>query len=348
VSANTKIEWAHDTFSPWWGCQKVSPACANCYAEGVAARFQPGHWGPGSKRRMASESYWRKPEAWNRQAAAAGERRRVFCASMADVFEDRPDLDGPRFRLFNLISLTPYLDWLLLTKRPDRMLVWANTLEHADETGLLAPEGPLVNRGWPSNAWAGVTVENQATADERIPLLLQVPAPVRFLSMEPLLGPVDLSIYLLHRCSVCTWRGSADMTRGDEYRCPVCDGEVYVPWDFHGNTGNEPGVHWVIAGGESGPRARPSHPDWFRSIRDQCQRAEVPFHFKQWGAWSNLGPETAPDCCVSLAGQRVDAPWGRERFPSGSSSADRWNRMYRVGKKAAGRVLDGRTWDEVP
>ena len=278
MAANTKIEWAHDTFNPWTGCAKVSPACQHCYAEGFARFPHIGTWGASGARMRTSDANWKKPLAWDRQAKAAGTRRRVFCASLADVFEDRADLDPMRADLWRLIKQTPSLDWLLLTKRPARMASWA--AEH----------------GWPENAWAGTTVEDQRRADERIPALLQVPARVRFLSMEPLLGPVDLSGYTM-------------------------GGVPAVP------------LHWVIAGGESGPNARPMHPEWVRSLRDQCIRADVPFHFKQWGEW-------APDCLCEKPGACRTTPRPAGTCPGGV--------MFRCGKHRAGRLLDGRAWDEVP
>ena len=278
MAANTKIEWAHDTFNPWTGCAKVSPACQHCYAEGFARFPHIGTWGASGARMRTSDANWKKPLMWDRQAKAAGTRRRVFCASLADVFEDRADLDPMRADLWRLIEQTPNLDWLLLTKRPGVMARWA--AEH----------------GCPENAWAGTTVEDQRRADERIPALLQVPARVRFLSMEPLLGPVDLSGYTM-------------------------GGVPAVP------------LHWVIAGGESGPNARPMHPEWVRSLRDQCIQADVPFHFKQWGEW-------APDCLCGKSGVCRTTPRPAGTYPGGV--------MFRCGKHRAGRLLDGRAWDEVP
>lgn len=172
---DSAIEWTHHTFNPWWGCQRVSPACENCYAESLAKRYGHDVWGPGSDRRMMSDNHWRQPAVWNR----TGERQRVFCASMADVFEDRRELDKPRQRLFDLIGQTQNLDWLLLTKRPqnvDRMVP--------------------VDGWWPGNVWLGTTVEDQRRAEERMPHLLSHEARVRFLSCEPLLGPLDLRKWL--------------------------------------------------------------------------------------------------------------------------------------------------------
>lgn len=176
MSEKTTIQWTHDTFNPWWGCQRVSPGCEHCYAETFAHRVGKDLWGPKAEHRVASESYWQKPIAWNNAAIHAGARRRVFCASMADVFEDRRDLDAPRARLFSLIEATPALDWLVLTKRPQNMLT-------------LAPS--TWAKAWPLNVWAGTTVENQKYADERHAHLRAVPAAVRFYSVEPQIGPID-------------------------------------------------------------------------------------------------------------------------------------------------------------
>lgn len=176
---NSKISWTHHTFNPWRGCSKVSAGCAHCYAESFSHRNPAvlGVWGDKGTRVIASEAQWRMPLKWQKDAAQAGVRRRVFCASMADVFEDRPELLFPRARLLNLIKATPDLDWLLLTKRPEN-----------------------IERLWPSpstrldNLWLGVSVENQEQAEKRIPYLSQYfgVAAQLFLSCEPLLGPLDL------------------------------------------------------------------------------------------------------------------------------------------------------------
>jgi protein gp37 len=352
MAENSKIEWTTHTFNPWRGCTKVSPGCANCYAETLSGRNPKtlGVWGPNGTRVVASEAMWREPLKWNKAAACQCgggfrgkhspycpqvDRPRVFCASLADVFEDwqGPMVDAKgkelyvspgtgiwvpsdfqymrdrltmvdvRRRLFHLIDATPNLDWLLLTKRPENI---AKMLPDAKcplckgkggwETGAYSGDcrcgNGLVIR---PNVWLGVSVENQEQADTRIPLLLKTPAAVRFLSMEPLLGPVDLSPWLIT--------------------------------DVDARDGNL--IDWVIVGGESGPNARPMHPDWVRSIRDQCQAAGVPFFFKQWGEWIHAHPaelHLSPAPLVDWEGLK----------------------MQRVGKRAAGRLLDGREWSEIP
>ena len=282
MAKDSKIEWTDHTFNPWWGCTKVSPACTNCYADAFARRVGSNVWGPKAPRRFFRDAHWGEPIRWNREAEREGRAKRVFCASMADVFEGRPDLVSSRERLWSLISETPWLDWLLLTKRPENivnMVPWRGV--------------------WPANVWVGTTVENDEWAAERIPHLSRLPAAVRFLSCEPLLGPLDLSAWLRPR--------------------PRANAK-----DMHQ-------IDWVIAGGESGHHARPMDPVWLRSIRDQCVHADVPFHFKQWGDWS-------PDGGGSSRGRLLMLDGG----PNGGVQ------MTRVGKRAAGRRLDGRLWDGFP
>lgn len=308
---NSNIEWTDHTFNPWIGCTKVSAACDNCYAEKFDARF--GHsWGPHIRRRTSPAS-WRKPLAWNKAAQAAGKRARVFCASLADVFDnDRSITSGWRGDLWHLIHRTPHLDWMLLTKRPQNIARFLRPEEYGDL--------PAWGDGWP-NVWLGTTVENQTEAERRIPHLLAVPAAVRFLSCEPLLGPVDLTLDSLV-CLPCQNAADGipmDLSTGQYECCSRCD------WT---GIGDEWGIDLVICGGESGPGARPMHPDWARSLRDQCVEAGVAFHFKQWGEHEpdEIGPEDA---------RSTSYPPGHVIF-------------RKVGKKAAGRKLDGRTWDQMP
>lgn len=239
MGETTHIQWTDHTFNPWWGCVKVSPGCEHCYAESLSKRFGRHIWGPAktTDRMITSDTNWRQPLAWNRQAEAEGRSRRVFCASMSDVFEDHPQLDEPRRRLWRLIAHTPYLDWQLLTKRPENI---AHMLP--DDWG----------NGWP-NVWLGTSVEDQRRADLRIPLLVRVPAMVHFLSVEPLLGPIDFL------------DGPAD------------------PESTMGEWSDLDQIDWVIVGGESGPNARPMQLDWVYSIIDQCKAHRVAFFCKQKG-----------------------------------------------------------------
>ena len=177
---NSRISWTTHTFNPWWGCVKVSPACDRCYAERDAKRWAFKVWGKKAERRFFGDKHWNEPRKWDRQAAALGIRPRVFCASMADVFEDREDLKLHRMRLWELIRETPNLDWLLLTKRPENVLgmvpeVWARY-------------------GFPRHAWIGTTAEDDKWWARRVPALLQIPASVRFVSVEPMLGPITESL----------------------------------------------------------------------------------------------------------------------------------------------------------
>lgn len=301
MAENSKIEWTDHTFNPWMGCTKVSPACANCYAErDFDHRYGKVKWGNAGTRVLTSEANWKKPLQWNRDAKLSGNRQRVFCASLADVFEDWqgpildsrgavvgshsdgclcrgdghiPDhnatMDEVRGELFRLIDATPHLDWLLLTKRPENIsrMWWGNTL-----TGFRPCHR--------DNVWLGTSVENQDYADKRIPELMKCRrlSPVLFLSCEPVVGPVTIKHWMF---------------------------DHYSPGVYSG-----PSINWVITGGESGPNARPADPDWFRSIRDQCAANDVPFHFKQWGEFDE--------------------------------------HQNRVGKKNAGRLLDGETHDGLP
>lgn len=249
MAENTKIQWCHHTFNPWRGCTKVSPGCAHCYAETLSHRNPAvlGEWGDDGHRAIAAESYWRQPLAWNRAAAQAGQRRRVFCLSLGDVFENRPDLDDPRERLFDLILQTPSLDWLLLTKRPTAMAAF---LFGGFRRFLKMPMRQLKHSwgdGW-QNVWLGVSVENQKLAQERIPYLLSIPAALHWLSCEPLLGELDL-----RQCFYCR-----------DYR--------------YG------GIDWVVVGGESGSQARPCDVGWIRFLVQQCQNTNRAVFVKQFGA----------------------------------------------------------------
>src|SRR6185437_4305294 len=241
MAENSKIEWTDHTFNPWVGCTKISPGCDHCYAEGWAKRSGMVTWG--AQRRRTSASNWSQPLKWDRRAAADSVRRRVFCASLADVFDNEVP-DQWRWDLWELIASTRNLDWLLLTKRIGNV---ARMLPVMDSS---QPGYRPWNEQWPwPNVWLGATVVNQEEANRDIPKLVAIPAVVRFLSCEPLLGPIDLS-------RLIRW--------GNDYLVMV---------------------RWIIAGGESGANARPAHPDWLNSLRDQCTAAGVAFHFKQWGEW---------------------------------------------------------------
>lgn len=278
----TKISWTDHTFNPWTGCTKVSPGCANCYAEGWAKRSGIVQWGKGKSRRRTSASNWNMPIKWNREAGeniedalhdfgadqyVAPPRPRVFCASLADWLDDEVPIEW-LVDLLELIHATPHLDWLLLTKRPEN---WYDRIIRAMIDSRMAKliEFPIWLYEWksgtpPANVWIGTTVEDQKRADDRIPELLSIPARVRFLSCEPLLEPVHFS-----------------NSFGKLSSREIPDGP---------NRGWL-GLHWVIVGGESGPGFRQFNPDWARSLRDQCRAAGVAFHMKQMGG---LRPSSMP------------------------------------------------------
>lgn len=268
MGEQTKIAWCDHTFNPFIGCAKVSPGCANCYAEELMdTRYGRVQWGVNGTRVRTSDSNWKKPYQWNRKAQEEGVRKRVFCASLADVFEDRPELVPWRADLFAMIDSTPWLDWLLLTKRPENIK-------------QLWPFGWYEDKGgpftWP-NVWIGTSVENQEQADKRIPYLLRIPASVRFLSMEPLLGPVDLSPYLGYNNSP---RGSTANTSGT-------DGGLYGKTSQGSSARSSRPISQVIVGGESGAKARPMRVEWALDLLNQCRKAGVPFFMKQLGGYPN-------------------------------------------------------------
>jgi len=312
MAETTKIEWADATFNPWLGCTKVSPACDNCYAEAlVQDRFKIAVWGAKQPRQRTSDANWKQPLKWNRLAAlrqsawecgkaiAPGmsdadlvsrgfikpEPMRVFCGSLCDVFDNEVPNQW-RDDLFHLIWNTPNLQWMLLTKR-------------------IGNVKPILGEYWPNLA-VGITVVNQSEADRDIPKLLSVPAAKRFVSIEPMLGPIDIRTWLDDGSNEMAFAGSLDL---------------------------------VICGGEASKNARPLHPDWVRSLRDQCAEAGTAFHFKQWGDWFprsqwEFNPELIlpDDECTGWPDSNKLRNIGNETF-------------HRVGKKAAGRMLDGREWN---
>jgi protein gp37 len=304
MAEHSTIEWTHHTWSPWIGCQKVSPACDGCYAEHLMdTRMGRVEWGPHGERKRTSDAYWRGPVVWNRAAAAAGRIERVF-PSLCDPFDNQAD-PAVRRDFFDLIRSTPRLQWLLLTKRPQ------NIVKMADAAG-----------GLPANAAIGTTCEDQLRANLNVRFLLDAARDLRpaftFVSAEPLLGPIDFTRIVY---------GTADGFRIERDALKASSIER---------------IDWVITGGETSQgkhTARPAHPDWFRKIRDQCAEAGVPFLFKQWGDWtpSSLGHEIAR----ASAEERVwrDGDWTGHAISPAAAAAP--NTMNRVGKKAAGRLLDG-------
>lgn len=301
MGAVSKIEWTDSTWSPVTGCTKVSEGCDHCYAETIAHRFAGTKAYPNGFDVTLRPERLDQPLRWKRP-------RKVFVNSMSDLFhEDVPD--DYIARVFAVMALAPQHTFQVLTKRPGRMRSLLSS-EDFKSAVFLATEGRFEGYfPWPlPNVWLGTSVENQKWADVRIPLLLDTPTAVRFLSCEPLLGPVELSPWLLD---------------------------------------------WVICGGESGPGARPMHPDWARSLRDQCQATTVPFHFKQWGEWGLQGDSTRqcfiwPDGSTQDARGLYSSPITGALIPTEIPTRPGWIHMVRCGKRTAGRELDGQTWDEYP
>lgn len=324
MGENSEIEWCDSTFNPWEGCTKVGPGCDSCYAEARNARYGGGtapNWGPGAPRRRTSASNWAKPLKWARDASRFGEehgrRQRVFCASLADVFDNEVPIEW-RYDLFKLIDETPELDWLLLTKRignVDRMI-----------KDLFERFAPGRAPRWPDNVLLGATIVNQLEADRDIPKLLEVPACRRFLSIEPLLGPVNLNLGTVHH--------HPDNNQSNKHVQAI----VQAARRHFG-----PCIDWIIVGGESGPNARPMHLDWVASLRDQCAEAGVPMLLKQWGEWvfeSQLFGKP-PANLFDRAG--YSKPALTHHWPGDEGWVS-----FKVGKARAGRLLDGVTHDGFP
>jgi len=358
MAKTTGINWCDSTFNPWIGCTRVSPACDHCYAAvSTPARTRGIEWGQGKQRQRTAHDNWKLPERWNRAQFSACKncgwrgdphhalvdagpvlrcpscekptlekaRRRVFCASLSDWLDNEVPIEW-LVDLLDLIRRTPNLDYLMLTKRIGN---WRGCLQTAfafaqergsnssDYLNLCAWIDSWLSGHAPANVWLGATVVNQAEADRDVPKLLQVPARIRFLSVEPMLGAVDLkNIPHPYRHEKADWVRLAVFNYGTPY--PASDG-----------------IHWVICGGESGPKARPLHPDWVRSLRDQCAAAGVPFMFKQWGAWFPY--EAINPSGVPIPGDAVLIP-----------GADPYILYERQGKKRAGNTLDGRQHLEWP
>jgi len=335
VAENSNIEWTDHTISFWWGCEKVSAACANCYADTLAKRYGDDIWGKGKPRRKIKSAVGNLLKL-NEKAKAAGRVDKVFINSMSDFFEsDRGQLiidhqgnaldttlADMRREAFEVFDQCSNLALLLLTKRPENIRkFWSDSVPY----GYSAP----AEDGWlpcRTNVWLGTTVENQEQAEKRIPELLKCRdlSPCLFLSCEPLLGSVDLEFIDSGGIVNCL------LGSYEEYGY-ICDQLTVTDIKRDG-----PSIDWVIAGGESGQNARPSHIDWYRSLRYQCKDADVPFFMKQWGEWApgvNFDPETIHDMRIDLKGRNVT------HSPDLHDESDAF--MDRVGKKKAGRLLDG-------
>lgn len=358
MADKTGIAWADATINPCAGCSPVSPACDHCYAARMAHRLaanikippyfagltdDAGKWTGKVNLHphlMKQVLRWQKP-------------RKIFVGSMTDLFHEAvPDefLD----QVFAYMALAPQHTFLLLTKRPERMRAfferckaanWNNVRDAINHPSLCGQgdrkgslETPL------PNVWLGVTIENQAMADARVPILLETPAAKRFVSIEPMLGEialddVDEKNWLNPEC----WGDCAcDSLFGFDPGCRRNGGD--------GNLTRK--LDWVICGGETGPGARPMHPDWIRSLRDQCGAAGVPFFFKQWGEWLPVDQDGAPgpaakECSLPPSKTHWMGRSGKHR-PAGTGRRTEDVLMLRVGKHAAGRLLDGQEWNEFP
>lgn len=341
----SKIEWTEETWNPLAGCSLESPGCTNCYAMKMAGRLeamgQPAYQGTTQKSKAGF--VWTGKVNLSETALLAPLKRKTptvyFVNSMSDLFHESVPNEWID-RIFAVMALCPQHTFQVLTKRAARMREYCQSrfeTEHGSEMLCEAIEeidqfnsdaggdhdAPL------PNVWLGVSVEDQARADQRIPDLLATPAAVRFLSCEPLLGPVDLT-YLDLSFVEAREKEPSGLTTLD-----ALSGLHYddVNGDIPGILGYpDPRIDWVIVGGESGPGSRPMHPDWARALRDQCEAAGTAFFFKQWGEWY---PAFANDYAVNQASVR-------------ETLTVEGTVIHRIGKKAAGRLLDGKTHDAMP
>lgn len=386
----SKIEWCDRVWNPVTGCTKVSPGCEHCYAERMAHRFGK-QWGlpednPFKVTKRKDKEFIR-PLQWKNPS-------KIFVCSMGDLFhEDVQErwIDG----IFSIMGLTYDVaesdkenvitaykqrhTYLILTKRPERMQKYIQKLalsewetlrkrfydfsmtacdfyykaQYIDHMNASMTVATWIKDGMPG-LWLGVTAENQEQADKRIPILLQIPAAKRFVSVEPMLGAVDLKPWLdghgaAGPVAICKKHGIVEPTidnglEDNDEVCPKC----CLPLDYSA-------LDWVICGGESGPGARPMHPDWVRSLRDQCKTADVPFLFKQWGEygpddegesdnlpWVSEQTDRSRDRVIDMRGDIDCTNW------QGPEQVEPFALMRRVGKKKAGRLLDGQLWDQYP
>lgn len=353
---NSNIEWTDATWNPSVGCRKVSEGCEHCYAERLVEGRMRARYPGGFGQVVLHHERLDQPLRWSRP-------RRVFVNSLSDLFEDQVP-DGFIAQVFGIMALARQHTFQVLTKRSGRMasLLRRDTFELAVRAEMHRQKwgGPagLEAPGWTwpvPNVWLGTSVESQKWADVRIPKLLEAPAAVHFLSCEPLLGPVTLNPAQLgnpwaravthsnrHPKHILGPVEDADgLWRGHMECVDDATGDPFIdqPRSCGFDTTKTGGVEWVIVGGESGPGARPLHPQWARDLRDQCEAAGVAYFMKQWGEWAPVAvgdEDSAPFLIVPEYAHGQDGPFTRG-----------WA-MRRIGKKAAGRLLDGRTWDEYP
>ena len=366
MSDKSAIEWTDSSWNPIVGCSIFSPGCARCYAMRMAARLErinpTGHYAGTTKSSKAGAVWTGKvalaPDHILTQPLRWKKPRRIFVNSMGDLFhESIPDkwID----RVFAVMALCPRYTFQVLTKRAERMQTFLSDVSARDrQIEYVAEFGGVyqqcVDHELPlPNVWLGVSAERQREADERIPHLLNTPAAVRFVSCEPLLGPIDLKHLAAPRViGVRSYDEYLDALLGE--RCSVDTGCM--------TKDDEPWLDWVIVGGESGPGARPMYPDWARSLRDQCDAADVPFFFKQWGEYLPIG-QSLPGYgkvhgATAVKPGRMKLHYGGtpERAPKHAfaergvefASTSDGRLTFHVGKKAAGRLLDGKEHNEFP
>jgi len=365
MADNTGIEWTDATWNPIRGCSRVSEGCRNCYAESLAKRF--------SAEGLPYEGLIAKGGQWNGQIKVVdhvmdqplrwSKPRRIFVNSMSDLFHENVP-DSVIDEIFSVMAAAKHHTFQVLTKRPERMR------DYAKRVAASKPHDPVnsavfdlvnaMNGGfaiWPlPNVWLGVSVEDQAAADERIPLLMDTPAAVRWVSAEPLLGRVDLHFHKDH-CDLCG--GTGILARFPKGKCYVCGGSGHKWINGKRRRDSYRKLDWVVVGGESGRNARPMHPQWSRNLRNQCKAAGVPFLFKQWGEWgprsgvlTGGGPDFAtidPSCkkwpdVIRLGEHGKDTRIGENCTDDAGEDIY----MQRVGKKAAGRMIDGVLHDSYP
>lgn len=309
MGKDSGIEWTEHTFNPWWGCVKVSAGCTYCYAEAWAKRTGgDAIWGADAGRRFFKPKHFNAPVKWNRDAGEAGRFDRVMCGSMCDIFEIHENeetnarMDEMRAKVWDMISITENLIWILVTKRPENAC-------------RLVP--PVWYHGWPGNVWLMVTMETQNQAEKRMTWVESTPAVVRAVSAEPLVGPLNPRVFRCGRCG-----GSGLTSSGQSLLpCLTCRGKGVA-------------VDWIVAGGETGGKARPMDPEWIRDLLGFSLAYEIPFFFKQWGEWAPSGYKASEG--YNHGGSRTFKHEGSDEI------------MVRLGKKKTGKALDGKEWTQTP
>jgi protein gp37 len=343
----SKIEWTERTWNPTIGCNKVSAGCKNCYAEVMHRRLmkmQPEKYSrPFLNGAFPHEPSLEIPLHWKKP-------QRIFVNSMSDLFHEKVPLEFIA-QVFAVMYIAEQHTFQILTKRPERML---SVLTNKDFSELVNQQANIFYNKYVrelseaiffdeetkpplKNVWLGVSCENQETADERTPILLQIPAAIRWVSAEPLLGEIDF----LNVNSGGKYLNVLSRRYSENKNHNAHDG-TYM--DF--GLANYGKIDWVVAGGESGPGARPMHPDWVRKIRDDCKAAGVPFLFKQWGAWIPVYQH----CAAGVTYVDGDVQFTKFKTREIESGIDgvRPYHVLRMGKKLSGRLLDGVLHDEYP